>query len=107
MSTQTQLQKAATRLYKLHSSTEFYLGFLTIAPILTFLLPRRQQFSSSSSPHVPNKKNPTVKEVDVPGHIFRIPGVKSTRPSDVPDFLNDLPPSSKTPPFLKIVMSDQ
>jgi hypothetical protein len=47
-----------------------------------------------------------AKQVDVPGHIFRIPGINQ-HSHDSPELLDDIaPPSSNSPPFLKIVMSD-
>jgi Mtf2 family len=104
MSQQKQLQRAAIRLYNLHSCTPLSCFIQHVAPILTFLLPRRD--FSTSYPCTVIKKNQVAKEVDVPGHIFRIPGVNRSRHADVPEFLDDVPPSSNTPPFLKIVMPD-
>jgi Mtf2 family len=46
-----------------------------------------------------------VKDINGPGHVFRIPEVNQSLMNSPGDFLDDVPPSSNTPPFLKIVMS--
>jgi Mtf2 family len=66
---------------------------------LAFLLPR-SRFSTACTRST-NKKN---QELDVSSRVFRIPEVEHPKNAG-PELLDDNPPSSNTPPFLKIIMS--
>lgn len=106
MSQRRQFQAAAIRLYNSNPCISFVCTSLTRAPLLCFLLPRFYLHTTCSPRRA--KKNDIAKEIDVPSHIFRIPGVgQSQSPdpqSESTDLVNDTPPTRSSPPFLKIVM---